>query len=486
MPDARRSRRWLAPTAVAIAVGAAGAWLGLAAAGRATYRLGPFEVSLQARPGSGLTEVALPPLGEIRADTHAAPIRLTATLERVDPDLLNDRVADAGVEGLSAVVEAEGLTAVRTHTVRSAIVAVLGATLASLVVHRRRWGAVGVSLAAGLALTVILGAVTFLGYRPEAFVEPTYTGSLRLAPDLIGPIRTAGRRIEVLREELQRLVRGTVEAYGAVTAGEGPSEDALVVLHISDVHSSPLGMDFAQQLATTFRADLVVDTGDLTSFGTRLERPVIERIPQFGVPYLFVRGNHDSIDVGSQVESFDAAETLESELSEAAGLTVFGAAHPLFTPEEDLDDEEIVDAVEEAGADLAERMSGLERPPDIVLVHDPRMAEALAGRVPLVLSGHFHRFAARIQDGTAFLETASTGGGGLDTFLEDDPLPLAAQILYLEGSPARLVAVDRVALEPDTRDLAVRRLLKETIGDRSDEPVPAPSSPAGARPGDRR
>jgi hypothetical protein len=89
----------------------------------------------------------------------------------------------------------------------------------------------------------------------------------------------------------------------------------------------------------------------------------------------------------------------------------------------------------------------------------------LAGRVPLVLSGHFHRFDAGVVDETLFLRVGSTGGGGLDTFLVDEPLPLAAEVLYFEGIPARLVAVDRITLEPTTRELrAERELVADLAG----------------------
>jgi predicted phosphodiesterase len=221
----------------------------------------------------------------------------------------------------------------------------------------------------------------------------------------------------------------------------------------------------------------VVDTGDLTSFGSRLEGVLLERIPEFGVPYLFVRGNHDSVDIGTQVEAQPNGETLESETATVVGLTVFGAAHPLFTPERRFSDEEIAEMVAEAGADMADLVGSLDRLPDVVLVHDDRMAADLAGTVPLVLSGHFHRFDADVVDETIFLQSASAGGGGLDTFIEEEPLPLAAEVLYLDGFPPRLVAVDRVALEPETRQLVVERRLAQTLREEAGEPVPAPRSP---------
>ncbi|MGH2767299.1 MAG: metallophosphoesterase family protein [Actinomycetota bacterium] len=446
----------------ALAVGAGGATLALLLAGRLRYPIGPFTVEFHARPGAAVSELALPPLGEIRADTHLAPLTLRATLQSIDPDELSHLVRERSVESLVLLVERAGAEAFRSYAVRAAAFALAGSAVAALIVYRRDRRAVIGTLAAGALFVTALGGVTVITYRPEAFQEPTYTGSLRLAPELIGPIEEAGARIAAFRTELDRLVRGTVRAYGELAAQPAPTEDATVVLHISDIHASPLGMDFAQQLATTFQADLVIDTGDITSFGSRLESSVLERIPQFGVPYVFVRGNHDSVAVASQIESLPNGETLESETVAVEGIAIAGGPHPLFTPNRatSYTDEEIAEAVAVAGAALAAQLVGTD--PDVVAVHDDRMAEALAGEVPLVISGHFHRFGAEVRDGTLFLRTGSTGAGGLDTFLIDEPLPLAAEILYFEGFPARLVAIDRITLEPETRELrAERELLSE-------------------------
>ena len=456
-------------------VGLIGAWLGLLLAGRLRFTVGPFDVELFGRPGASITEIALPPLGRIEADTHVGPLRLTATVESVDPDRANEVIRDRGFEALVREVEARGLAAVRNYALLALAIGSGGAATAALLVYRWRWRRTTTSAAAGALLLLAVTGLTFTTYRPSAFLEPTYTGSLRLAPDLLGPVRQATNRIEDFRAELDRLVRGSLQAYGAVAA-PGPSEDAVTVLHISDVHASPLGMDFAQRLAASFAVDMVLDTGDITSFGTPLEQSILSRIPGFGVPYVFVRGNHDTIEVGTRVETLENAEVLENESVTIAGVTIHGAAHPLFTPdpEFDLSDDEIADAVAEAGEPLAERLAGLPEPPDILAVHDDRMAEPSAGLVPLVVSGHFHRFGAVQHEGTLFLRTASTGGGGLDTFTADEDFPLAAEVLYLEGSPSRLVAVDRVTLDPESRHLVVDRQLASSMAKPLPEPTPSP------------
>ena len=464
----------LASFLLALLVGTSGMWVAVSAWGRSVHQVGPFQLVLFSRPGAPRAEVALPPLGRIQASSHLSPLHLSATLQSIDPDRAAAAVEGAGLDSLSAAVRREGPGAVGAHAARTGLIALAGASGAALLVYRRRWRAVALAAGSGALVALVLASGTYLTFRPEAFLEATYTGSLTTARDLLGPVEEAGRRFQGFRVELERLVGATVRAYGLVSE-EVPSADAVAVLHISDIHSSPLGMDFAQQLATEFDADLVVDTGDITTFGTSPERLVLDRIEGFEVPYVFVRGNHDPYSVGSRVDSLENAETLENEAVTVEGITFLGAPHPLFTPGGEMeDDEELASRMAAAGESLAARVAVQSPPVDVLLIHDGRMGVASEGRVPLVLSGHFHRFARDIREGTIYLESGSTGGGGLDVFAGEDPEPLAAQILYLAGSPPRLEAYDRVVLQPQTRELVVRRELvsPEDLGE---VPVPGAS-----------
>src|SRR4030095_6254125 len=97
----------------------------------------------------------------------------------------------------------------------------------------------------GVVLCEVLLLTTF---QPAAFTEPTYSGSLALAPQLIGPVSEATGRIEPLGACLEQSVDVTVRAYTSLQASP-PADDAIRVLHMSDIHASPLGMDFAQGAA---------------------------------------------------------------------------------------------------------------------------------------------------------------------------------------------------------------------------------------------
>ena len=456
-----RFPRRLLPVLGAVGVGILGAWVAVLVAGRVEYQVGPFDVEYFARPGRPGTEIVLPPFGRIVADTHFSPLHLSVTLQSVDPERVEAAARERGVPEIVSEVRADALSALRSYLPLAIGIAILGSLVAGLLVYRRALGRVGIAtLAGGLATTLVMGLAA-VRFERDAFLEPTYTGSLRLAEDLVGPVRQAGVRLQEFRAELDRIVRASLEAYGGIRSQPTPTAGGIRVLRVSDIHGSPIGMDFALQLARAFDVDLVVDTGDITSFGTPPERAVLDRIDEFGVPYVFVRGNHDSPGIAASMREIENVIVLENTGRVVEGLLIFGAPHPLFTPEPtfDLSDEAIEEQVVAAGGELAADVAEQPRPPDIVALHDDRMAVTLEGNVPLVVSGHFHEAAEAVHGGTIFLRAGTTGGGGIDTFADLEEVPLSAQILYFEGSPPSLVAYDEVAVDPETRDFEVDRRL---------------------------
>ena len=467
----RRILRRLARLAVPALVGLVGAWLALLVAGRHEYALGPFRVEFFGRPGPSGTELALPPFGRLEADTHVPPLKLSATLQEVAAAELSEIVRHKGVDGLALEVEEEAPRALASYGLRSLGIVLVGATGAGLLIYRDRWrpAVVGI-VAAGLIFGGASG-ISWLTFRPEAFLSPTFSGSLALAPRLVGPIRDAGGRIDDFRLELERLVGGAVAAYTTIATAPPTTGADTLVLHISDIHLSPIGMDFAQRLAASFEVDLVLDTGDLTSFGSPLEQGITSRIGEFDVPYVFVRGNHDSALTVNEVLAQPNAIVLRHEMQEVAGLRIYGAPHPLFTPtlERDYPGEDIEETVLAVGEVVADQVAELG--PDLLAVHDDRMAEASVGLVPVVVSGHFHENAVGVEEGTILLRVGTTGAGGLDTFTAPRAIPLSAQLLYFDGDPVELVAWDTVQLDPITQDLSVRRHL---AGEVAGEMEPAP------------
>ncbi|HEU4353994.1 MAG TPA: hypothetical protein VFT27_00235, partial [Actinomycetota bacterium] len=184
---------------LAVAVGVVGAWLGALLLGRAEVPMGPFRVEVAAGFGTGETDIGLPPFGRVIADTHWAPLRISATLEDVGVERLTDVVERVGVDGLADQVQEDAVAEVRTLAARLLVVSTIGALALGLLVFRSRRTEV---LIAGVTALLLVGGAEILAwqtYRPAAFTEPTYTGSLGTAAKLIGPVRQATDRIEDFR-----------------------------------------------------------------------------------------------------------------------------------------------------------------------------------------------------------------------------------------------------------------------------------------------
>ncbi len=456
-------------------VGVLGAALGMALLGRTAVSVGPFGVELEGGFGSGVTRLELPPFGELAADTHVAPLSLSASLRDVGVERLTDAVRRDGVDGLVDRIESQLIAQVRWFAWRLLLVALAGGVALSVLVFRRRWDLVAIGVIAATCSVAGSETLAAMTYEPAAFSEPSYSGSLTLARDLIGPIRDASDRIESLRDGLEQAVDGAVRAYTSLEGSPSFDDGGLRVLHISDIHASPLGMDFAQQVARGFDVDLVVDTGDLTSFATPIEDLIASRIPGFGRPYVFVAGSHDPLSLQLRIAGAPNGIVLDGDAITIEGLTIYGLAHPAFTPARgaSVDDEAFEALARAAGEVIAADLDAAEEPVDLIAVHDDRMAEAVAGRVPLVISGHFHETRGLVLDGTLFLRIGTTGASGAGVFRGLDEIPFSAEVLYFSpGEDPRLIAYDVIEQLPDSGNLTVRRVIvAEEYGDPSTGPM---------------
>src|SRR3989442_11060552 len=67
--------------------------------------MGPFRVEVRAGFGRSLTDIELPPLGALHADTHSAPIRITATLRSIDVNGLRSYLQAHSIDDLTGLVQ---------------------------------------------------------------------------------------------------------------------------------------------------------------------------------------------------------------------------------------------------------------------------------------------------------------------------------------------------------------------------------------------
>ena len=476
-----------------LVIGIVGAWFALGAFGHETATMGPFNVRIDASFGRGLTDIALPPLGTLRANTHVAPLHLRATLQDVDVDKLQPYLTSPdGPSRLAAQLERRTLDRVLPFALWLLEIGSLGALTLGALVFREPRRAIA-ALLTGLIAVGGTEALALQTYQPKAFLTPSYTGTLALAPQLFGPVEGTIRRVGYFRDELERIVASAGQAYAAVESNPLGRGDEITVLHISDIHLSTLGYGFALQLAQSFNVDVVVDTGDTASFGTVAEQAILTWVPRFERPYVFVRGSHDSVAFQQAVARYPNATVLDGDTTTVDGLSIYGRGDPYFlnargAPKTDAEIARLVGSVAPA---IRDDVRAPPRPPDLVAVHDERMAELAAGYAPVVVSGHFHTNQARAEDGTLFLQVGTTGGAGPTGFTPEGGVPFSAEILYFRSSADgtnRLIAWDVVEELPATGSFSVERHVVATdYGDISPSPspvetpstTPAPTGPSG-------
>ncbi|MDE3725018.1 metallophosphoesterase [Nocardiopsis sp. N85] len=434
-----------------VVAGLVGGWLGLALAGQVVTPIGPADVTLSLSPQwHGETVVNVAPLGQLAFDTHNAPLRLEATISDIrlsaaqemfaDPDAINRMAAGIGSdlrEGVIALI------------VRSLLAAVLGAALMGLLLFRSAWRALA---GAGVSLAVLVGsgAAAGLTFNPSAIAEPRYTGLIAGAPQVVGSAEEVVGRFSEYQEQLAGLVGNVAMIYEATSTLPVYEEDESVirVLHVSDIQLNPASWSIIRTLREQYAADLIVDSGDLTDRGSAAEDVFADEIGKLDVPYVWVRGRHDSMGTQRAVEAQPNAVVLDGDVLEVAGLTLYGAGDPRYTPDATRLNPTL-QGVAALGEEQAAEVIGSQEEVDLVLMHTGTQAEAFDGVVPLVLTGGDHRRSTRLTDlGTRFLVQGSTGGAGLRGLDHGTgrPTPYQASVLYFDSETGRLQARDDIDL----------------------------------------
>ena len=502
-PPLRRAWPHLVRTAGVVAVALIGSAIGAGLAPATTTTVGPFQVNLRVVPSLHPGVVLdLPPAGRVEFDTHRSPVAIDAVMGEVD--------LEGARRLLGSRAELDQLQRSAPDTLRAATIqataitggcALAGAVSLSLLVYRKRWrrtAQVAVALAVVLAGTSGLTAATF---DPDKMAQPHFTGLLSKAPYIAGQAESLLARLQSYRVGLADIVQGVTQLYATSTdlptVPGSRSGDVITLLHVSDIHLNPIAFDLIDQLVAQFKVDLVVDTGDITTWGTEVESATLSRVGEVRVPYVFVRGNHDSRRTQAAVAASRNAVVLDGDIVTVAGVTIAGIGDPTFTPDQPESGSSGSQATATAtaqgtpgtgtapvptsgsrtvpGQAFAEspdpevragnRLAGLvrnwddehpETPVSIAAVHNPDAATPLLGTVPLVLSGHLHQRDVSVDHatGTRVMVEGSTGGAGVTATGiaaadEGHPVPLNATLIYLARRGPRagqVLAYDEVTV----------------------------------------
>jgi hypothetical protein len=178
------------------------------------------------------------------------------------------------------------------------------------------------------------------------------------------------------------------------------------------------------------------------------------------VPYLFVPGNHDSVANRAALANVDNIDVLDGDQAQVDDVDILGWADPTFTASDDVTTEEANELRQEAATGVSDEVQRAR--PDVLAVHDLRLAEESIGEVPLVVAGHTHERSFEERDGTLTMTVGSTGATGLGSFIFETDLPYEAEIIYFRSGLA--VAFDYVSFSGLGGDFEIeRRTLDEEV-----------------------
>lgn len=482
-PAAPRARRILLRLALGflfLALALAGAGIAVTLFGKQTYHWRAFELEVSIRPAmTGQTRLIFAPLGEVRAHTHATPLHLNISLRGVSFDDMKKLIAHPPPRAeIEEEFERTARSDLSDFARKQILLGAIGGLFAPILLHTRRlYGWLLAVLIGGGFITLTFFS-TLRTFDHDAFRNPTYTGSLREAPWVIALAKNAFSKAEALSEKLRNVASNLNTLYGRIRAlpGYTPEEDTVSLLHISDIHNNPAAVDFVLALADKFAVKAVIDTGDLTDFGTPLETGLSQGLARLKVPYLFLAGNHDSQATVRAVRAHRNAVILQGKPVEVAGLSILGAPDPGSAREGAGSVDTSLEALSAAAEQLVVAFHQAEPRPDIVCVHNPRQAEALVGQAPLILCGHMHRAYVEERDGTVVCNAGTTGAAGARYFERKEGVAFSAAILTFALRPQpRLLYIDQVTLDGSLGQYSISR----RSFNRADAQAPAaPSGPA--------
>lgn len=440
--------------------------------------LGPATVSVKAKPARPNTIVNVPPLGTISADTHRAPVSLDLSFRTIDFERLGPlATTSAGRIELVDQMNRDLRSLAQRGTIRLVGGGLVMGAIAAALLWQRHWTKIVAGAAGGaLAIGVLIGT-TAATFDPRSFEEPRYSGTLARAPVVIETLRETPAVLDTLRTRYENASRRLSDLLVLVARPDtDPRTDATAILHIGDIHANPLGLEIAQELAAAFEVAAVIDTGDLASSAvdtgslSELAEPIDRRlasmIEDIDVPYYFVRGNHDSPQLLSVLRAAGNVTLFDDEVQDVAGIRVLGWDDPTFTTDSSVTPEEKAEARRDAAPEVAAAVHAAA--PDLLAVHDARLASESIGRVPLVIAGHTHDRGFEQKDGTTVLTVGTTGATGVNSLTLETEEDYEAEVLYFAEDGA-IVAVDYITFRGSDDFEVERTTLEEVVPARAGE-----------------
>jgi predicted phosphodiesterase/hypothetical membrane protein len=426
----RRVRHVLGVVGLVVACGAVGTSATAVAPATAQTRHYQASVALDPNPLHTGELVATTAFGDLRLEfqgvapgIHAVPqvkATIAEVLSRPGVSLASLR---PGPEELNAAIREVAVAVMVRFAVGALLVVVVVLAGYALVRRRRPPAALVLAALAGWVASIALtGATLYTTYQPdrqETFTSTGVLGTLQRNQGILSDVETRATQVAPYLRNLIALSTALQQKYDAAPL---QSETSLRVLLVSDIHAGNQ-YDLMRTIVQEESVDVVVDAGDLVNFGSVEEAEatgLFDGIASVGVPYLFVRGNHDAssatdtalLDRLADIPDVTLLQDGAGDFTEVTmhGVRIAGLNDPRW-----FGDSGTGSPAKQAPAREAFTAAFTGRPPlDLVVGHEPWAVEGLPGGV--LVNGHMHSVdleGNRVQAGTF------TGGGPFTHFLAD-------------------------------------------------------------------
>ncbi|MGD8149533.1 metallophosphoesterase family protein [Ornithinimicrobium sp. Y1694] len=328
-----------------------------------------------------------------------------------------------------------------------ALVTTLLALLAYAVARPRHTGHVILVSSTATALALAgPGTAAYLTYRTDNVKEYRATSLLSLVQANTGILDDLDRKADQGAIYVTNLLALSDAVRQEFTPTDEQQPDAARFLLVSDIH----GMDqypLMRQIVASEDIDAVIDTGDLINFGDPREGDltgIYRGIESLGVPYIFVRGNHDATSPTDERFLRRMAQVpnvilLEPTAEEFVRADINGVSITGFNDRRYFNQRSTEFAEQQGELAALWREATADRDPtDIVATHQPYSAF----RVPtggVTVNGHMHAPGLDRQH----IQMGSFTGGGLVNQFRLPPLTEEAREAAAEDVETRGELVGR-------------------------------------------
>lgn len=412
--------------------------------------VGSFEVRLSLSFfDHGFTQLEIPPLGRVWAQTHVPPLKLTIFLRNINIDMLREDLARLPEPDLVDSIVREARSSIIVFVVKLLSLSFLGGAAGVYFLLSKESKEVMLGGAAGLLILSLLLFSLYISFNTEAFLTPEYEGALAAAPWAFGLLEETLAKVNTLGEQLEVIAGSVYLLFERLEFLEplGLVDGERKILHVSDIHNNPVAFNFIEQVVRSFHVDFIIDTGDISDFGTPLEAELAARVGALGVPYVFIPGNHDSPGIVNALAALPGVFVLETGSVEVAGVRIAGIRDPAsLSVEMAIASDAVLDGYARSLKETIEESGVL---PDMVAAHHPRIISAFIGMVPILLTGHTHSMDISQVEDSIIINAGTAGAAGIRGLQSNREIPFSLVLLHLnrnarDGWGWQLTATDSI------------------------------------------